>query len=783
MNKTNIITGPDYRITVLTDRLIRLEYQKEGLFEDRMTRTVVNRDFDSFPDSEVSVTDRSGRLTVETEALKLEYDKMPFSSLGLSITLKSTGAVWHYSVVYGNSDGNMHGTARTLDMTDGFTELEPGIFGRNGYAVLDDSTSAVCEDGEYRNSGIERKDLYFFGYGRDYYGGLKSFFNLCGKTPLIPRYALGNWWSRYFRYTEDSYTELLDHFEEEQIPLSVAVIDMDWHLTGVDPKYGTGWTGYTWDEECFPDYKRFLKMLNDRKLAPTLNLHPADGIRAFEAMYRQTAKRLGIDPDTEEPVEFDMSDPKFREAYFEEVLHPYEDDGVAFWWIDWQQGTGSAGRVDPLFLLNHYHYKDQEERGKRPMIFSRYAGPGSHRYPIGFSGDTRSTWRSLAYQPYFTATASNIGYGWWSHDIGGHMLGDKDNERLIRWIQFGVFSPIMRIHSSNSPFFNKEPWKLPEPYHAIMAEFLRLRHRLVPYLYTEARKAYDADIPMLQPLYYAYPEVREAYEVPNEYVFGGSLIVCAITEPEDKMLQMAPVDAYIPEGRWYDIFTGHIYNGNGSIRKLYRPLTGIPVLHKAGSILPGSSEDRVNGTDNPKALKILFGAGSSGDYTLYEDDGISMDYRNGAFVNTHIGMKWEEGKDCIINIDAASGDLTLIPDRRSYELCLYGVEPCGNPEITGEEIADCIYDEKMHCLKILVSEKPVNKNIRLCISGLKSADNDKKAETVELLDRAWTVMEYKDRIFNELMQAGTANDAEFLRRLSGLAVPETLKDAVREIFF
>ncbi|MBQ3911691.1 MAG: DUF5110 domain-containing protein [Lachnospiraceae bacterium] len=779
-----IFTGPDYRITVLADRLIRLEYQAEGLFEDRMTRTVVNRDFGGDKKSPVtnSCDERGGGITLETEYLKLEYDKKPFSSLGLKITLKGTGAVWHYSIVYGNSDGNLWGTARTLDFTDGFTELEPGIFGRNGYAVLDDSGSAVCENGEFINTGIERKDLYFFGYGRNFHAGLKSFYRLCGKTPMLPRYALGNWWSRYHRYTEQSYTELLDRFAQERIPLSVAVIDMDWHLTDVDSKYGTGWTGYTWDEDCFPDYRRFLKTLKDRKLAPTLNLHPADGIRAYESMYEAAASAMGIDPETEEPVEFDMSDPAFRKVYFEEIMHPYEDDGVAFWWIDWQQGTGRGGSVDPLFLLNHYHYKDQEGRGKRPMIFSRYAGPGSHRYPIGFSGDTRSTWRSLAYQPFFTATAANIGYGWWSHDIGGHMLGDKDNDRLIRWIQFGVFSPIMRLHSSNSLFFNKEPWTLTEPHHAVMAEFMRLRHRLVPYLYTEAAKAHKRDIPMLQPLYYRYPETEEAYDVPNEYVFGDSLIVCAITEKEDKMLRMAAVDAYIPGGRWYDIFTGHIYESEGVRRKLYRTLSSIPVLMGAGGILPESLEDKENGTDNPENMRILFGYGKSGEYTLYEDDGISMSYRDGAFAKTQFTMEYGDDGSCVLTAGAAEGDLSVIPAKRLFELWLYGAEPGEDFAIEGEDIVSKSYDREKHIIKLELAEKPVTAARTVRITGIKAAANDKKAETIELLDRAWTVMDYKEKVFWEMVKSEKGGDAEFLKRLSGLAVPEALKDAITEIY-
>ena len=88
-------------------------------------------------------------------------------------------------------------------------------------------------------------------------------------------------------------------------------------------------------------------------------------------------------------------------------------------------------------------------------------GPGSHRYPVGFSGDTHITWDSLAFQPYFTATASNIGYGWWSHDIGGHWYGSRDDDLTVRWVQLGVFSPIMRLHSTLHPFIRKEPWTFP----------------------------------------------------------------------------------------------------------------------------------------------------------------------------------------------------------------------------------------------------------------------------------------------------------------------------------
>ena len=244
---------------------------------------------------------------------------------------------------------------------------------------------------------------------------------------------------------------------------------------------------------------------------------------------------MGVDQSHGDPIPFRLADPKFREGYFRFALHPLEDQGVDFWWIDWQQGTNSgAAGLDPLWLLNHFQYLDHAARHDRGLLFSRYAGPGSHRYPVGFSGDTLVTWESLDFQPYFTANASNIGYGWWSHDIGGHMCGFKDGEMALRWLQFGVFSPIMRLHSTNNRFNSKEPWRYGPEIAAAMGAFLRLRHRLIPYTYTMNRRAALESVPLCEPMYYRDPDQWEAYRVPNQYRFGSELLVCPITRPADR---------------------------------------------------------------------------------------------------------------------------------------------------------------------------------------------------------------------------------------------------------
>ena len=328
----NMIQGEHYRITVLTKSLVRLEYSPDGIFTDAPTQTVLNR---NFPQVSFEVRETPEELEIRTEYFQLNYDKKEFTSHGLSCyALGMPGGnrnAWRYGV----KNENLKGTARTLDNVNGACELEDGILSLwCGCVALDDSrTLTLREDGwvEPRKKGIQ--DLYLFAYGHRYLEALKDFYHLCGETPMLPRFALGNWWSRYYKYTEESYMELMERFDQEQIPFSVAVIDMDWHLVDIDPKYGTGWTGYTWNREFFPDPERFLKKLHDRGMKTTLNLHPADGIRGFEDCYPQMAEAMGLDPEKEEPVNFDIANPDFLEAYLEKTLHPLEVEGVDFWWV------------------------------------------------------------------------------------------------------------------------------------------------------------------------------------------------------------------------------------------------------------------------------------------------------------------------------------------------------------------------------------------------------------------------------------------------------------------
>ncbi|MDE7013118.1 MAG: DUF5110 domain-containing protein, partial [Kineothrix sp.] len=280
------------------------------------------------------------------------------------------------------------------------------------------------------------------------------------------------------------------------------------------------------------------------------------------------------------------------------------------------------------------------------------------------------TWESLDFQPYFTANASNIGYGWWSHDIGGHMMGYKNDEMEARWAQFGVYSPIMRLHSSFSEFNGKEPWRFKKETELAMGDSLRHRHRMIPYLYSMNYRSYKEDLPIIEPMYYEYPEEREAYQVKNQYYFGSELLVAPITTPRIPGLNVAGVKVWLPEGTWYDICTGMIYEGGRSLN-MYRDLNSIPVLAKAGGILPFTEEILASeAARNPASLKVYVYAGADGKFTLYEDDNESVAYESGDCVKTL--FTYEEGERAVFTIEPAEGNLELIPGEREFTVVAAG---------------------------------------------------------------------------------------------------------------
>jgi hypothetical protein len=712
------VYAPQTRFTILTSRLIRMEYSSKELFEDRPSQVFLFREL---PVPHFRVRRTAGRIEIWTKDLKLVY--IPgggFSADSLSIKMLATGKTWHYG------DGNpcnLLGTARTLDMQCGSVELEPGLISRSGWAVVDDSKSPVFTPDGWPDSREDDQaaDLYFFGYGLDYAACLADFRTVSGSVPLLPRWVLGNWWSRFWDYSQEELLGLMDEFQVRQVPLSVCIVDMDWHMKG--------WTGYSWNRKQFPDPEGFIRGLHERGLRTALNLHPAEGVGPHEEAYSRFCSALGLDPQGQDCIPFDLEDSAFTKAYFELLHHPLEEMGVDFWWMDWQQGNPCRlPGLNLLWWINHLHFLDSGRKPeKRPLIFSRWGGLGSHRYPIGFSGDVIVSWESLSFQPYFTATAANVGYGWWSHDIGGHLHGIEDSELYTRWVQFGVFSPILRLHSTKNPYHERLPWEHDAETFRLAREAMQLRHALIPYLYSMAYRDQVEDVCLVRPIYHLYPEIEEAYACPNQYAFGSELIAAPYTTPMDRDTRMSRQVVWLPPGDWFDFFDGRHYDGGW--RTVYGGLEHIPVFAKAGAIVPVADSAGWGGLENPSRLNVHIFPGADNRFDLYEDDGTSQEYEYGAFAITPFQLDYENSR-LQFSIQPVEGDRHHVPAIRSYRLFFHSLLTPEGFQVTvdGEECgSEILYQAERNAHLIPEVQLKPGQTLQVIVTA-RSGDLMKKRE-------------------------------------------------------
>jgi len=698
-NPDSVVVSGHARFTVLTPRLLRLEWSATGAFEERGTYAFPTRYTPTPPRFTARVD--GGVLTIDTGMLALRYtqDSGKFTADNLSITFDLNGKPQTWTPGMPNPF-NLCGTRRTLDQCEGDAALEEGLLSRAGWALFDDSRSVVfnLDDGWVApRPDHEVQDWYFFGYGHAYKRALAEYTHFGGPIPLLPRFVLGAWWSRFWAYSAQDLQDLALDFERHDLPLDVLVVDMDWHTPDA-------WTGYTWNRELFPDPPAFLKWVHDRGLRVTLNLHPAQGVQSFEEIYPRFAEAMGVDPATGEAIPFRITDKKFVKHYFELLHHPMEDDGVDFWWMDWQQGESSEIEgLDPLPWINHLHFHDSTRRGRRPMLYSRWGGLGNHRYHIGFSGDTYVGWPALQFQPYFTATASNVAYGWWSHDVGGHMGGATEPELYARWAQFGALSPCLRLHSTKDPRAERRPWKYPDDvYRATKAAF-HLRYQLVPYTYTMARVASDTGLSLCRPMYYEYPEEEAAYAARYQYYFGAQMIAAPIVHPADPQTGMAAADVWVPEGTWIDYTTKEAFTGPRWVR-LVGDLYRVPMLVKEGAILPlAPLVDRTDAIPRDQLILSVF-PGSAGRFRLYEDAGTTEAYKEGQCEWTEI-QTWTREDAWVVEIAPAEGRCDALPAQRGYEVRLEGSSRPRQVAIDGTETTDWTYDPDALTTTIRVSKR------------------------------------------------------------------------------
>ena len=616
-NKECVIQGSCYRITVLTERLIRLEYHPNGKFTDLASTLVKFRNF-SKPDFQVQEDGKY--LVIKTKYFTLSYTKEKSFDSGkivpmanLKVDLIGTDRSWYYNHP---EVKNYKGNFIALDGDENASKPRNGLYSMDGFASFNDSYNYIIDDAGklYKRDG-KAIDIYLFMYNEDYELALKDYFTLTGYPVMIPRYALGNWWSRDLDYTDEEVLDIINHFSKNEIPISTILFDKGWHINNsTDEKEIL--TGYTFNKELIKDPQTLISELHNRNIHVGLNINPKDGIYPSEEHYPEIANAFNITDN--KIIAFDPLNPVLLDSIYKIMLSPLNNMGVDFYWNDL---TSNDITYDKLMLLNDYLLTNKYiDHNKANMILARNGLIASHRYPVTYTGKSVVGWEMLKKIPKINEQAANIGVSWISNDVNGNYGGIEEEELYVRSIEQATFGSILRFHAPRGRYYRKEPWRWNAKTVEIASRYLRLRHRLIPYLYTLAYNYHNEGKLVIKPLNYTYPWVYDDSIYNTEYFLGDNILVAPITTKKDSLINRTIHRFYIPDGIWYDFMTGKKFPGNKQYISFYRE-EDYPVFVRRGGIIPLTKKvNEPNFTGNPDSLEVHIFPGESNAFNLYEDD-------------------------------------------------------------------------------------------------------------------------------------------------------------------
>ena len=408
-----------------------------------------------------------------------------------------------------------------------------------------------------------------------------------------------------------------------------------------------------------------------------------------------------------ERISFDLSDEKQADIFMRYLHGPLMDEGTGVWWVDGGSGAATMPGLNPQLWTNKVFYDfSQQHTGERAFILGRYGEWGSQRYPGFFTGDAYSEWPVLAYEVAFSARGGNVLVPYISHDIGGFHGRKIDFDLYARWIEFGTFSAILRLHGAheNPREGNlRMPWVYGQRGIELARKYFTLRTQLIPYLYTYAWRAHEDSMPLLRPLYLEYPQLEEAYRHPYEYFFGEQLLVAPVLDASGEQA------IYLPPGDWRDFFSGKRYQGGSTFRAHYG-VDETPVFVREGAIIPGQRADAYS---DARALDTLvldvYGSGQ-GSFELYEDDGSSLDFDAR---HAHTKIVHELGSDGLnrLVIEPAAGSYPGQPSTRSYELHIHADSKPSSIAVDGRDAA-WRWDAQRSIAILIVSARPIREPVR-----------------------------------------------------------------------
>ena len=621
-----VISGNTYRFTVLTPRLIRLEYNKNGTFENRATSLVINRAFSKF---NFTREEDERMLKIITDYFTLTYVKgKSFSSSSLVCKLNNSDKEWYYGHPEVRNMGAISYSLEDID-TKNF-KLNKGLCSSDGFVALDDSSNLIIDNGNLvaRESGVI--DIYLFMYKNDLGLAMDDYFSLTGKPELIPRYALGSWWYKNDNYNMYDIDNVIRKFRENDIPISVFMLGDKWHDNNCN---------YSFNRNNY-DLNVLGKYFSDKKINFGVTINPTLGIKMEDPLFEDANKYIASSSDK---VSFLPVSNQTMAVYINLVVRNINKYGINLFNVD----CGDMKDKNILWSLAHIHYCDSA-LSRRGLVMSLNHGVAIHRYPIIFTGKTKVSWSLLSVLPSYNYSISNIGGCFIANAIGGYYGGVENSELFIRYIQFGVFSPIFILAGDTGKYYKREPWKWNQINLSVIGTYMSLRNKLIPYIYTEGYNYHKYGIPLIQPLYYKYPKIYDEPNYINQYFFGSRFMISPIVKRKNIEMNRVVQNIFIPSGTWYDFNSGKKFIGNKYYVNFYKN-EDYPIFVKEGSIIPMSLDNSYNCPINMEIQIFPAENGLYGSYELYEDDGISKS-TNSNYLITNMNLdKIENGYKFTIN--------------------------------------------------------------------------------------------------------------------------------------
>ncbi|MET0466649.1 MAG: TIM-barrel domain-containing protein [Chitinophagaceae bacterium] len=476
---------------------------------------------------------------------------------------------------------------------------------------------------------------YIILQGNDADEVIAAYRNLTGNVPMLPRWAYGFWQCRE-RYTSGKHlVETVQEFRKRKLPVDVIV--QDWQYWG---KYG--WGVPKFDEANYPEPEKFIRQLHDLNAKFSISVWENPDKKS-EVAKDYLDKNLYI-PNS---PWIDIFNPQTQQTHWNALNKNLFVYGVDSWWMDATEpendalkgkqtffGPGEFYRLVYPFFVSKAVYDGQRmtDPNKRVVTLTRSAFPGQQRFgTINWSGDIGWDWDAYKRQIVAGLNFSLTGMPYWTTDIGGFFrpgrtqyTDPKYHDILLRWFQWGAFNTIFRMHGYQT---ETEPWKYGDTVMNGMRAMLDLRYRLMPYIYSEGWQISSKGSTMMRPMVMDFKNDTAAISQAYQYMFGKAFLVAPVTSPGVKDW---PVYLPVTAGGWYDFWSGQHFNGGQSVG-VNAPQDRLPLLVKAGSIVPMGPFIQYTGEKKTDTLEIRIYRGADGQFTLYNDEGDNYNYEKGNY--------------------------------------------------------------------------------------------------------------------------------------------------------